>query len=114
MFSQARANGESTAQANEDAEATRVALLPTLVGIGFLCAYMLFHALHVADRDPQFMRRLSTIPLFATCGAASLAAFGTGLLGTLGVLDQHQLHARLPKVLALSALLFTAEIVLFP
>jgi hypothetical protein len=92
----------------------RRALLSPLVGTNFLCAYMVFHGLHVARRDPTFMKLLSAIPLFATCEAASLVGLMLGLASTLAVVDHDKLLSRMPKILGVTIVLFTLEIVLFP
>jgi hypothetical protein len=75
---------------------------------------MVFHALHVAGRDLRFVNLFSTIPLFATCAAASAVGLLLGGLGMLAVADPDSLLARLPKVLGVAIALFTIEIVLFP
>ena len=93
---------------------TRRTLLSTLVGTNFLCAYMVFHGLHAAGRDPTFMKLLSPIPLFATCEAASLAGLMLGLASTLAVADHDKLLLRMPKLLGVTIVLFTLEILLFP
>jgi hypothetical protein len=92
----------------------RVASLATLAGTGFLAAYMLFHALHVAGRDPLFVKSLSAIPLFSTCEAAGLVGLAVGLSGSLAVLDHDRLLVRMSKILAVTIVLFTFEIVFFP
>jgi hypothetical protein len=94
--------------------AARLASLVTLAGAGFLGSYMVFHALHVARRDPLLVKSLSAIPLFFTCEAALLVGLGVGLSGTLAVLDHDRLLARMPKILAVAIVLFTLEIMFFP
>jgi hypothetical protein len=88
--------------------------LATFVGIAFLFSYMVFHALHVAKRDPQIVKLLSPIPLFATCAAAALTGLVLGSVATLFTLADDRALARLPKLLGIAVVLFTLEIVLFP
>jgi len=94
--------------------AARVASLATLAGTGFLASYLAFHALHVAGRDPLFVKSLSAIPLFSTCEAAGLVGLVVGLSGSLAVLDHDRLLVRMSKILAVTIMLFTLEIVFFP
>ena len=86
----------------------------TLIGIGFLCSYMALHALHVAHRDPAWVRSLSAIPLFAVCEAAALTSLLFGPVVSFFVLDREELVARLPVALAISAALFALEIIVLP
>ncbi|HTA92956.1 MAG TPA: hypothetical protein VK745_25435 [Polyangiaceae bacterium] len=88
--------------------------LASFVGLSFLYSYMLFHALHVAQRDPQVVKALSAIPLFATCAAAAITSLVLGGISTLLTLGDEKWLARLPNWLGLAILLFTAEILLFP
>jgi hypothetical protein len=88
--------------------------LASFVGLSFLYSYMLFHALHVAQRDPQLVKALSAVPLFATCAAAAITGLVLGGLATLLTLGDEKWLARLPKALGWTTLLFTAEILLFP
>jgi hypothetical protein len=94
--------------------AARLASLATLAGTGLLGSYMVFHALHVAGRDPHFVTSLSAVPLFSTCEAALLVGLGVGLSGSLAVLDHDKLLVRMSKILAVTIVLFTLEIVFFP
>jgi hypothetical protein len=94
--------------------AVRCASFVLLTGTGFLGSYMFFHALHVAGRDPSFVRRLSAIPFFWTCEAALLAGLAIGVACTLASRDLERLLAHMPKILALTIVLFTLEILLFP
>ena len=92
----------------------RYASFASLTGTGFLGSYMLFHALHVARRDPAFVKLLSAIPFFWACEAALLAGLAIGVSCTLASRDLERLLARMPKILALTIALFTLEILLFP
>jgi hypothetical protein len=88
--------------------------LATIVGVSFLYSYMVFHALHVAKRDPQVVTLLSPIPLFATCAASAFTGIALGCVATLFALGNDKLLARLPRLLAVAMVLFALEIVLFP
>src|SRR5258708_856205 len=92
----------------------RLASLSALAGTSFLYAYMVLHALHVAGKDPKFVQLLSGVPLFATCGASALAGVSFGVLCHFSGLDQTKILLRLPKLLALSLVLFTLEILFCP
>lgn len=111
---QSRATEASLVESSVTASAVRVASLATVSGTCLLVAYMVFHALHAAGRDPQFVKALSRIPLFSTCAAALLSGLGAGILGTLSPLDHDKLLARISKILAVTILLFTLEILFFP
>jgi hypothetical protein len=100
--------------ARESAVSALLASLSALVGTSFLCSYMVFHALHVAGRDPQLVKLLCPIPLFATCGASLVTGVCFGCLSTLAVADHARLLTRLPKILGLAVVLFTLEILIFP
>jgi hypothetical protein len=91
--------------------ACTVASLSTLMGTSFLLSYLVFHALHVCGWEPRLLTLLSSVPLFATCGNAALAAAAAGSLAALADLDHPQLLARMPKVLAAAIALFVLEIV---
>ncbi|HWZ88004.1 MAG TPA: hypothetical protein VNW92_04120 [Polyangiaceae bacterium] len=92
----------------------RLASLSALAGTSFLYAYMVLHALHVAGIDPKFVQLLSAVPLFATCGASVLAGSLFGVLCHFAGLDHGKILLRMPKLLALSVVLFTLEILFFP
>jgi hypothetical protein len=92
----------------------RLASLATLAGTSFLGSYMVFHGLHVAGRDPLFVKLLSAIPLFNTCEVSLLVGLAVGLSATLAVLDHDRLLIRMSKILAVAIVLFTLEILLFP
>ena len=111
---QSRVSEATLVESPVTASAVRVASLATLGGTSFLVAYMVFHALHVAGQDPLFLNSLSRIPLFSTCEAALLSGLGAGILATLSVLDHDKLLGRISKVLAVTILLFTLEILFFP
>jgi hypothetical protein len=101
--------------ASSSASATvRLAVLSALAGSAFLGSYMVFHALHVAGRDPSFVRALTTIPLFATCEAALLAGSCLGLALALALRDFERSLRQLPRILFVVVALFTLEILLFP
>src|SRR5450755_3576065 len=111
---QSRVTEATLVESSVTASAVRVASLATLSGTNFLIAYMVLHALHAAGRDPLFVKALSRIPLFSTGEAALLSALGVGVLGALSALDHDKLLARISKILAVTILLFTLEILLFP
>jgi hypothetical protein len=114
----AQLSGTNTIETSTRANVVeRVAIatpLATFVGVAFLYSYMVFHALHVAKRDPQIVKLLSPIPLFATCAAAALTGLVLGSVATLFALADDRVLTRLPKLLGIAAVLFTIEIVLFP
>jgi hypothetical protein len=105
---------ETSTRANPVARIAIATPLATFVGVAFLYSYMVFHALHVAQRDPQIVRLLSPIPLFATCAAAALSGLVLGSVATVFALADDRALTRLPKLLGIAVVLFTLEIVLFP
>ncbi len=88
--------------------------LASFVGLSFLYSYMFFHALHVAKSDPQIVKALSPIPLFASCAAAAITSLALGILATWLSRGNDKWLTRLPSWLGWATLLFTAEILLFP
>jgi hypothetical protein len=114
----AQLSGTNTIETSTRANAPeRVAIatpLATFVGVAFFYSYMVFHALHVAKRDPQIVKLLSPIPLFATCAAAAITGLVLGSVATLFALADDRALTRLPKLLGVTVVLFTLEIVLFP
>ena len=105
---------ESVSGQRAGALTRRLASLSALAGTSFLYAYMVLHALHVAGKDPKFVQLLSAVPLFATCGASALAGSLFGILCHFARLDQAKILLRMPKLLTLSLVLFTLEILFFP
>lgn len=91
-----------------------MATLVALTSTAFLGSYMVFHALHVAGRDPSFVLRLAKIPLFSSCEAALLAGSCLGLSLALAVRDFERLLTQLPRIVLTLVALFTLEILLFP
>ena len=88
--------------------------LAAIVGISFLSCYMLFHALHVANRDPQIVQRLAPIAMFASCAASAITGLPLSCVVTVFAVSDPRRITRLPMLLAISTALFTAEILLFP
>ena len=91
-----------------------LAAFSSLQCAAFLAFYMAFHALHVARRDPPFMRLLSPIPLFSTSVAAMLASLIFATVAAFITLNQPKLLERMAKVLVALIVLFTLEILIFP
>ncbi|HEX3774709.1 MAG TPA: hypothetical protein VHV51_09615 [Polyangiaceae bacterium] len=102
------------AHSNTLLSARTLTALATSIGVSFLLAYFVFHGLHALHRDPVFVTRLASIPLFAICEASAIFGFLGGALITPVIAENDRIYRQIAKVLLASVLLFTLQILLFP